>query len=292
MNLIEYKKFEPIYVIGHEHSDVDSIVSSKIMCDIFNDSGIKSYYAILDSDYEIDDYNKSLIDECMNYNPVVIKRKDINKYNWFLVDHNDISQSLKTSTNVIGCLDHHINSNQIKNVMLSDVCANALFIYDIFKSEYDFSNEQKYQIFIAFLCDSTYGKSSKYRLEDGKLADELGFGHDYEKYFKKFFKTTDLSKGVKEALYTSYKKYVFDKIEFESSSISSYGTKGLYEYKSLISNINSFLGIWKDYKSNKTYVFFNYKNKLKEFKYNFIASRATTILNDVLKYIKEGDIDE
>lgn len=287
MNLIEFKKFEPIYIIGHEHSDVDSIVSSKILCDIFNDAGIKAYYTILDSDYDIDDYNKSMIDECMNYNPVIVKREDINKHNWFLVDHNDISQSLKVNTNIIGCIDHHINSNQIKNIMLSDICANALFIYNIFKDKYKFSSDQKYQIFIAFLCDSTYGKSSKYKVEDGILANELGFGHDYEKYFKKFFKTTDLSKGVKASLYTSHKKYNFDNIEIESSSINSYGTEGLKEYKDLISNVDSFFGIWKDYKNNKTYVFFNYKNKLKEFKYDFIASRATTILKDVLKYIKE-----
>ncbi len=292
MNITIYKKFEPIYIIGHEHSDIDSIVSSKILCNIFNDAGIKAYYAILDSDYEIDEYNKSMIDECMDYGPVIVKRKDIEKYNWFLVDHNDVSQSIKIKTNVIGCIDHHINSNQLKNIMLSNMCSNALFIYNIFKKDYNFSKEQKYQIFLAFLCDSTYGKSSKYRIEDGVIADELGFGHDYEKYFKKFFKTTNLSKGVKKALYTSYKKYNFDKIEIESSSINAYGIKGLKKYKNLISKIESFFGIWKDYKSNKTYVIFNYKSKIKEFKYDFIASRATTILNDVLKYIKEGDNNE
>ena len=54
------KKYEPIYVIGHAHIDVDSAVSSKIFSSILNQFGIKSYYAILDKNYDFDNFNKIL----------------------------------------------------------------------------------------------------------------------------------------------------------------------------------------------------------------------------------------
>lgn len=47
----------------------------------------------------------------------------------------------------------------------------------------------------------------------------------------------------------------------------------------------NYLGIWIDYTKNKTYVIFNYQNKIKKWKYDFVASRATTILNEVLSYL-------
>ena len=93
MDLLKYKKYEPIYVIGHSNIDIDSAVSSKILCDLLNHYGIKSYYAVLESKYDFDLYNKKMVNACMKFNPVVIKREDVNKYNWFLVDHNDKLQS-------------------------------------------------------------------------------------------------------------------------------------------------------------------------------------------------------
>ena len=51
MDLLKYKKYEPIYVIGHSNIDIDSAVSSKILCDLFNDFGVKAYYAVLDKKY-------------------------------------------------------------------------------------------------------------------------------------------------------------------------------------------------------------------------------------------------
>ena len=70
MDLMKLKKYEPIYIIGHSNTDVDSIVSSSILCDIFNFYGIKSYYAILDRNYELDDFTNKVINDCMKYKPI------------------------------------------------------------------------------------------------------------------------------------------------------------------------------------------------------------------------------
>lgn len=285
MDLTEYKKDAPIYVIGHSNIDIDSAVSSKIMSEIFNYFGIESHYAVLDTKYDFDDYNKNMVDSCMDFKPVIINRKDIDKYNWFLTDHNDRSQSVGEVAKVLGSIDHHPDAHNVENKILTDVCSVSLFIYSLFKDTYPFTNEQKYQIFLAFLNDSTFGKASRFKESDGILADELGFGNDYDVLFKKFFIPTDLSNGIMSKLRNGHKKYDFDGIKFESGYIERFDTIGLEEYIELVKNESSFLGLWIDYTKCITYVYFKFDNKLKEIKYNFIASRATTVLHDIIDYL-------
>jgi hypothetical protein len=43
------------------------------------------------------------------------------------------------------------------------------------------------------------------------------------------------------------------------------------------------------YDNNQTYGFFKYDGVLTEFKYDYVASRATTILNDVIEYLKQKE---
>ncbi len=289
MDLDYLKKNCPIYIIGHSNIDTDAAVSSKILCEIFNHFGIKSFYAILNGEYNANLGNKRMINDCMNFKPVIINKNDAKNYNWFFVDHNDRCQSIGNFGNVLGAIDHHVNTNSIKNILLSDICCTALFIYKLFKDKYDFSSDQKKQIFYAFLSDSNFGKSSRYKKSDGKLADELGFSSSskgYNNYFKRFFIPTDLSRGMKFCMKNGYKKFNFDNNMFESNYIEQFGTKGLPEYVSTIKSKNNYLGIWIDYEQSKTYVYFNYKGSIKKFKYRYIASRASTIIPGILKYIK------
>lgn len=286
MNTVEYikklKKFEPIYVIGHSNIDIDSAISSKILSEIFNFFNIKSYYAILDKKYRFDKYNKKMLDACSNFEPKIITFNDITKHNYFLVDHNDFLQSVGKGVNVVGCIDHHPNSKKIKNAIITDCCATSLYLYELFKNIYKFTDEQKKQIFMAFLNDSTFGKSSRYKQSDKKLIEELGFSTDYEELFQKYFIPTDLTNGITDAIYNGHKKYQFGNTYFESGYIETFGTDGLKEYEKTVKNLKNFLGIWIDYEELITYVFFSYNDTFKKWKYNFLASRATTILNDVL----------
>lgn len=289
MNLEEYKKYEPIYVIGHSNIDIDSAVSCKIMSEIFNYFNIESYYCVLNESYDFDKYNEGMVNACMTFKPLIIDKKDILKYNWFLTDHNDSNQSVGIKANVIGAIDHHPDAHNVPNKLLTDTCSISLYIYKLFKDIYPFSKEQKYQIFLAFLNDSTFAKASRYKDSDGVLASSLGFDLNYDELFKKFFIPTDISKGISSVMKNGLKKYEFDKVYFESNYIEEFDTLGLDEYIKLIKKEKSFLGIWIDYVECKTYAYFEYDNKFKEFKYNFIASRATTILNDVLVYLKSNN---
>lgn len=288
MNIKDLKKYEPIYVIGHRLPDIDTAVSSVLVSKILNSYGIESYYAILNVDYEYDEYNKTLINDCMDYNPVVVDIKDIKNYNFFLTDHNNPDQSVTSEANVVGCIDHHIDSGKVKNILLSNMCSVSLFIYDYFKNEYNFTEEEKKQVFYAFLDDSSYGMSSRYKESDGVVASTLGFGNDYKIYFKKYFIPTDTT-DINKAILNGYKKFTIRNITFESGYIESFGTDKLNEYKELINQKEAFLGRWVDYENNKTYAIFKYDNKMYEQEYNFIASRATTIMNDVIWYLKENN---
>ena len=288
MKLADLKKYEPIYVIGHSNIDIDSAVSSKILCDILNDFGIKAHYAILDEKYEFDKYNQGMVKACMDFKPIIVKKEDINKYNWFLVDHNDRHQSVGLEVNVVGAIDHHPNANNVENVELTNVCSTALHIFNEYKDKYEFTEEQKYQIYMAFLNDSTFGKSSRYKQSDEEIAKQLGFNYNYNELFKKFFITTDITKGVHTKMKNGHKKYQFDNVYFESNYIEQFGIEKLEDYKNIIKDMESFLGVWVDYENDKTYAYFKYDNQFIEFKYDFIASRATTILEDVINYLKEN----
>lgn len=283
----ELRKYEPIYVIGHSNIDIDSAISSKILSEILNYFGVNANYAILDSNYNFDEYNKAMLDECTSFEPKKISEQNIKKYNFFLVDHNDFLQSVGQDASIIGCIDHHPDSGKVKNAIITDCCATSLFLYDFFKEIYNFSAEQKYEIFMAFLNDSTFGKSSRYKASDESLIKELGFTTNYDELFRKYFKPTDLNKGVKEAIYNGHKKYQFKNLNFESGYIESFGIKGIDEYENIIKTKLNFLGIWIDYNVPKTYVFFNYEHNFIKWEYDFVASRATTILNDVISMINQ-----
>lgn len=278
-----------LIVIGHRSPDIDSIVSSKIIVDILKGSKIEAKYAIIEGDNP-NEYNMSMINDCMQYNPFIIKENEISNYRYFLVDHNDLNQSVLDPSLVVGCIDHHHDAKDFLNhKVLSSYCCTALFIFKLFYKRYCFTKEQKKQIFLATLNDSNYGLSSRYHFKDSLLINKLGYNHDFKKYFKKYFITTDLSKNINEVFKNnSLKKYDFDGIKFKSSSINSLNSINRENYMNFIkNNKENFLGIWYDYEINYTYVYFKYNNSYYEFTYNYNASRSQKVIKDVLKIIKK-----
>ena len=53
--------------------------------------------------------------------------------------------------------------------------------------------------------------------------------------------------------------------------------------------MDAYLGVWVDYENDISFGFFKYDGQFIEFKYDFVASRATTILNDVIQYLTERE---
>ena len=89
----ELKKYEPIYIIGHKKPDVDSVIASVLLNNIFKSKGIESYPCFLDSEYNIDEYNAGVLKDCVSLDNILIKENS-DSCNYVLVDHNDPIQSV------------------------------------------------------------------------------------------------------------------------------------------------------------------------------------------------------
>ena len=288
--LKELKKYEPLYVIGHKKPDVDTDFSSYLLSNILNYFGIESYPCILNDGYELNTYNSNIINDYLEFSPKVIDVNNINKYNFAVVDHNDPIQSIGIYENIVFGMDHHKNSNKLNNILFSDLCSNSLFIYDYFKDIYPFNEKEKTLVMIATLTDTLFFKTDRYKENDKQLVKELNIKLDNIELLDKYFIETDLSMGIDKYLEKSDRDFSFKDIAFSSSVI--YRKKEEIdkreEYKNVIMNNNkNHLGMWIDLDNDKTYVFFKVNNNFKEIVYDFIASRAATVMPDITKYLEE-----
>lgn len=284
MNFDLFKTYEPLYIIGHKNPDVDSVVSSTILCNIFRSKGIECYPCFLEN-YEVDEYNLSMISDCMIMNMKVI---DVDEsYHYVLVDHNDPTQSIGFGKKIVWGIDHHKSSNILSNVIIRPYCSCSLLIYDSFKKYYEFSNEEKFMIYMASLADSLFFKGSRYSEEDKVLIEELGFDMDSKVMFKKYFIPTDLSNGIPALFSNISKKYNYRGIKFDSLVVKTYNENEYLkqEFIEEIGKRNNFLGVWIDFDKEISYAYFNYDGEVKEFIYDFLASRAATVIPDVYKCI-------
>lgn len=289
-SIIELKKYEPIYVIGHKKPDVDTIFSSYLLSNILNYLGIKSYPCILNLGYNINEYNNNIVKDYLEFNPKIIDINDIDKYNFAVVDHNDPIQSVGEGAKIVFGLDHHKNSNRLDNILFSDLCSNCLFIYDYFKESYPFNEKDKTLIMVATLTDTLFFKTDRYKEKDKCLVKELNINLNSNELLNKYFIETDLNMGLYKYLEKSDRDFSFKDITFSSSVIyvKKENINKMKEYKEIIFNKNwNHLGIWGDLEKDKTHVFFKVNNRNKEIVYNFIASRAATVIPDITKFLEE-----
>lgn len=268
MNFDLFKEYEPLYVIGHKNPDVDSVVSTTILCNILKSKGIICYPCFL-NDYEIDEYNLSMISDCMTMN--IKKIDNDSSYNYVLVDHNDPTQSIGFGKKIIWGIDHHKSSNILSNIIIRPYCSCSLLIYDCFKKYYEFSNEEKFMIYMATLADSLFFKGSRYSEEDSNLIKELGYDLDAKAMFKKYFIPTDLSMGMDNLFSNISKIYNYKGIKFESLVVKTYN-ENEYLKQDFIDEVDkrdNFLGVWIDFDKEISYAYFKYNGELKEFIYDF-----------------------
>ena len=283
------KKYEPIYVIGHNNPDVDTMLSSYLLSNILKYFGIKSYYCFLREGYTPSSYNGRLVNDYLDFNPIIIDNNDVSNYHFALVDHNDPMQSIKTAENVVFGMDHHRDSGKASNILFGKTCSNGLFIYEYFKDIYNFSEKEKELIYLTTMCDTLFFKSDRYTSYNRDLINELGIDLDSEKLLKKYFAPTDLSMGIKKYLEKSDRDFAYHGVLFSSSVIHSFDDNNkILEYKEEISKRNdNHLGMWRDLTNNKTYAFLKVNGQFTEFQYDLIASRASTVMLDVIEFLKQ-----
>ena len=131
-NLDRSKK---ILVIGHKKPDTDTIFSSYLMSKVLQSLGYDALYAVLDGEKISEDCTKQVMDN-FDYSPLILDKKDIFKYNYFLTDHNDVNQSIGDASLVLGAIDHHPDAGMVRVIVTSYV-STCLAIYDMCSSFYD-----------------------------------------------------------------------------------------------------------------------------------------------------------
>ena len=284
MNFEIFNGVDIVYITGHRNPDADSLVSAKIMQDILTDNGINAQWIIWQGD-KVDPVSASLLEDVMDKQPLVLADSEINGKKFLLVDHNDVLQSVADTNCAVAAVDHHSPSGQIEKLFFSDHCCTALYIYMMFRDRYDFSDIQREQIFRAFLGDSVFGRSSRYKADkDGDAVKILGYSNDYDEYFKKYFVPTDLTDYKTAFAENGVKSYKYSWAAMKSGYIEAMDTDLLAEYKKFVSEYDgNFLGIWLDYSVPKTYAFFKFEGILYEYVYNCVASRAALIMPYIIE---------
>lgn len=276
-SIINQAREGKVYVIGHRHPDPDSVFSSLILTHILRSYGIDAVFTVRDEEFVdsklILDFLKEEYEVVHNYSG---KR-------FILVDHNHLDEI--DSSSVIGAIDHHIISKEVDNLIEAEYASTGLLLYDLFKNQYDFSDQEKLLIGLTVLSDTEYLVSSRFQEEDRKLYEELNLGIDERNYQKKYFTTTDFSDSISRNIYKDYKEYSYQGCTIKRSMITSYHDDWEHYYSDYIveihkSDIN--LLIWCDYESKSTYVSYNGKE--------FIFPFFTTSTNLVLKYLEKEKV--
>ena len=282
-NLEQLKKYDEIYVIGHNNIDFDSVFSSLVLSKILKSYNINANFTILD-DYTFSDENKEIINDYLKEEPIVLNREEINNKNFILVDHNDINQSLKNEDcNILFAIDHHIDCKKIKECYSLEYTSTLLYIYDIFKNIYNFNEMEKELISLSVITDSEYLTSTRFKESDKKLYDELNIQMDINKLKNKYFKTTDFTNDIDYNVKNNYKYYNIDNKEINRVILKTYNKDRKYINKYLIriNNLyNNSLFIWNEYDTLTTLVYYN--NKLVK-EYNYILASSVLIIKDLIK---------
>ncbi len=93
-----------INVIGHKNPDTDSVVSAVMMSRYLKEEGKETKPLILGDANKETEFVFTQLNEDI---PQKITEEDFTDSSFFLVDHNDLSQSVATMNKIIGILDHH-----------------------------------------------------------------------------------------------------------------------------------------------------------------------------------------
>lgn len=280
--LNKIKKYKEVYIIGHKNPDADSIFSSIILENILKTFNIDAKAIILDdfiySENDIDIMNEYLVNKPLIINKDLLKEKNI-----ILVDHNDPSQStLDTSYNIIGSIDHHMESN-IVYTLSGIYTSTSLYIYDLFKDIYNFNEYEKNLIALATMTDSEYLTTTRFTDNDKKLYDSLDIKLNVENIRNKYFKTTNFNIEPLINIKNNHKVYNIENININRTMIKAYEKDNIYidNYLKAIKELeNKWFMIWNEYDTKKTYIY--YDSKLIK-TYDYIITSSVLILKDLIK---------
>ncbi len=202
-----------IYVIGHNTPDTDSVVSATVYARYLKKQGMNASALIAGKPNTETKYVFSFIEEKL---PRV--RKSLKNESVFLVDHNEMEQSLAEAKNVYGVIDHHrisgLRTDQPILFRVEPLGSTATLIYKMFKEQGVEIDKKDAALLLSGIISDTLNLTSTTTTEEDRsalehLSDIAAI--DTEDLAEKMFEAkSDLSgKSMRDIILGDAKEYDF-----------------------------------------------------------------------------------
>jgi manganese-dependent inorganic pyrophosphatase len=205
-----------IIVIGHNNPDTDSVVAAKVLASLLKRSGQDVFARIAD---DVNRETEFIFKELGEEIPKKIKQDEMKEKSFFLVDHNDISQSVASKEDVVGVLDHHLLSGMRTDKAIffrvEPIGSTATLVYKMFKERnVEIEREEGGLLLAGIISDTLNLTSSTTTSEDIDAYYELAelTGVDANNFAEKMFtaKSDFSGKTTEEIITGDMKIYDFE----------------------------------------------------------------------------------
>lgn len=288
---LEKYRDDKIIILGHEHVDVDSIVSGFLLEKHLIRKGFNVKFCIPDKTI-----NQESFDICMKYglNPSIYKFNldDSKDVKYILVDHH--IRNLKGQ--IIAIIDHHPTNKKINTKLYFNKLISSTACYIVMNNEKYFSKEELKLALLATFLDTASFHSNKTREVDKewvlKYCDLLNI--DYNDLYKTGIYLTPLN-DINEVYLNGLKRYVYGDKKVESSYVQIENNETndikieliINKIKCYvkINNLYLFVFIVHDMSNFRTKVYKIANDFIKEKGYDSYTSRGNTIMPEIEKEI-------
>lgn len=282
-----------IIVLGHEHPDVDSIISGYLLEKVLISNGYNACFCITDKSIskETSDILKGYDFDPSKYQRD-IKGEDLK---FVLVDHSERN----IDGDILLVIDHHPTSKKYDVNLYFNKSISSTTLYLCKENENILDKKDIELAILAAMLDTASFNSTKAREEDKiwviNKCKELNI--DYDRLYESGLYFTPLS-DLKESSLNGLKKYDYNGKKVEASYVH------INNDKSNDRKINEIVNILKQYvKENnldmfvfivhnmgvlKTKVFKIYRNHVEEVQYDKYTSRGNDIMPSVEREINKG----
>jgi len=203
-------------IIGHKNPDTDSVVSAIVFSSYCKKINKKATAFLAGQINKESDFVLSVLKQKV---PAILSEQDIKNQEIFLVDHNELSQSLANKKNVCGILDHHnlagLSINRPIFVRIEPVGSTSTLVYKMIKESNLEVTPKEAGLLLAGIISDTLNLSSPtttkedvdiYKVLSKKIAINPSDLAD-----KMFAIKSDFSdKSIKEVVLGDVKEFIFN----------------------------------------------------------------------------------
>ncbi len=202
-----------LIVIGHKNPDTDSVIAAKILATLFKKEGRRVVARVAG---EINRETEFVFSYFKKEAPPLISEGEGGQF--FLVDHNEITQSVAQKEEICGVLDHHmlsgLRTDKAIFFRIEEVGSTCTLVYKMMKERGIKCNKEEAGLLLAGIISDTLNLNSPTTTtEDIDLCYELSEISEVEpnKLAEKMFEAkSDLSgRSLEEIVFRDVKEYDF-----------------------------------------------------------------------------------